>query len=426
MPSDSSVALLRTVQAARRDKYEHYAYAAAFIGCLGHVISIALAHAALGVALVCLSLSRKQFRMPPVMVPLIGFTIWTLLSIAASDDPLAGWPQIKKLALLLLVPLIVYSLFRTASQIRRLMEGLFVVILASSVTAIVQFIWKLSEAYGGGYSFIQGYEGRRITGFFSHWMTFSEVLMLVTLMVVAYLLLAERDRRSGRAVWLGVGSVLAVSLVLSYTRSVWVAALAGGAYLVWQWKPRLLWIAPVALLLVITFAPGSVRQRLQSFTDPGSYGSRIIMWRTGARMIDAHPWFGVGPERVGPRFDEFQPKDIVERPEAYYGHLHNIPVHYAAERGIPAALFMMWFLLKVLWDHAAAASRGQASARTQNVGWLLHGVVAATLAVIIVGLSADIVLGDSEVLGVYLTLVAVGYRAIELGGVETQADARAG
>jgi hypothetical protein len=149
------------------------------------------------------------------MAPLIGFTVWTLLSIAVSGDPLAGWPQVKKLALLLAVPLIVYSLFRTVGQIRRLMEGMFVVMLAASLTAIVQFIWKVGEAYEGGYSFIQGYEGRRITGFFSHWITFSEVLLLLSLMLAAYVLLGKRESRSGRRVWLGVGAVLALTLVLS-------------------------------------------------------------------------------------------------------------------------------------------------------------------------------------------------------------------
>ncbi len=411
MTSDSSVAQLGAIPTEHHDKYAHYAYVAAFIGCLGQVISIALAHAALGVALVYLALSRKPFRAPPVMIPLIGFIVWTLLSLAVSDDPLAGWPQVKKLALLLAGPLIVYSLFRTGDQIRRLLEGLFVAMLASSLTAIAQFIWKLGEAYAHDYSFMQGYEGRRIAGFFSHWITFSEMLMLLTLMLVAYVLLAGWDRRRGRGVWLGVGFILTVTMVLSFSRAASGAALAGGAYLVWQWKPRLLWVAPAALLLAVSLAPGPLQQRIWSVTESDSYVSRIVMWRTGLEMIDAYPWFGVGPERVGSRFDEFQPEDIVRRPVAYYEHLHNMPIHYAAERGIPAALLLAWFLLKVLWDHASAARR--ARGRSANLAWLLHGVAAATVGIIVVGLG-DIALGDSEILGAYLTLVAVGYRAIEL------------
>lgn len=423
MTSDSSVEQLRVVPTEFHDKYAHYAYVAAVIGCLGQVISIALAHAALGIALVYLVASRKPFRAPPVMVPLIGFTVWTLLSLAASDDPIAGWPQVKKLALLLAVPLIVYSLFRTGNQIRRLLEALFVAMLASSVTGIVQFVWKVGQSYAGGYSFYESYIGDRISGFYSHWLTFSEVLVLIALVLAAHLLFAQRTRRPGHGVWLGVGFVLGLTVVLSYTRGVWAAAFAGGSYLVWHWRPRLLWMALPVLLLVATFAPGSVQQRLQSFADPSAYSHRVIMWRTAARMIDAHPWFGVGPERVAPRFDDFQPEDITERPEGYYGHLHNMPIHYAAERGLPAAILLAWFLLKVLWDHASAARRARGG--NADLGWLLHGVAAATVGVMVVGLG-DIALGDSEILGVYLTLVAVGYRAIKLSGVEAVADAEYG
>ena len=57
------------------------------------------------------------------------------------------------------------------------------------------------------------------------------------------------------------------------------------------------------------------------------------MWETGWNMVRAHPWLGVGPERVGPRFEEFMPPWEGELPDAYYGHLHNIYIHYAAERG---------------------------------------------------------------------------------------------
>ena len=68
-------------------------------------------------------------------------------------------------------------------------------------------------------------------------------------------------------------------------------------------------------------------------------------------MIQAHPWLGVGPERVGPRFEEFMPElEDGERPDAYYGHLHNIYIHYAAERGLPASLALIWFLVRVLYD----------------------------------------------------------------------------
>jgi putative inorganic carbon (hco3(-)) transporter len=136
-------------------------------------------------------------------------------------------------------------------------------------------------------------------------------------------------------------------------------------------------------------------------------------------MIEAHPWFGVGPERVGPLFRQFLPADVETLPDAYYGHLHSIYVHYAAERGLPAVLFLLWFFGQTLWDHTRALRR-LPSSRRDDRRFLLHAVIAATVAVMVVGCT-DVTLGDSEVLGIYLALVALGYRVVEIGRLQANA-----
>ena len=133
------------------------------------------------------------------------------------------------------------------------------------------------------------------------------------------------------------------------------------------------------------------------------------MWETGLNMIQAYPWLGVGPERVGPRFEEFMPELEGERADAYYGHLHNIYIHYAAERGLPAALALIWFLVSVIYDCRKSLKhlpRGRSFDR-----FLLHATSAATLGVMVVG-CFDVTLGDSEILAFYLAIVALGYGAV--------------
>jgi O-antigen ligase len=100
---------------------------------------------------------------------------------------------------------------------------------------------------------------------------------------------------------------------------------------------------------------------------------------------------------------------VDELPAAYWGHLHNIYIHYAAERGLLAAAAIVWLLLKVMFDHARALKRSHAAGPD---AFLLHAAVAATLAVMLVG-CFDLTLGDSEVLGAYLSIVALGYAAID-------------
>jgi O-antigen ligase len=126
-------------------------------------------------------------------------------------------------------------------------------------------------------------------------------------------------------------------------------------------------------------------------------------------MIKAHPWFGVGPEQVKPQFDRYVPPDIPRPlPLGWYGHLHNIYVHYAAERGVPTMLMLVWLLVKVLFDFLSAIRKlppgpGEAKA-------LLHGCVAVVVAVMVEGVF-ELNLGDSEVLMMFLTVVACGYAA---------------
>jgi len=408
-----------TKAALPNDPLSRYAFGFAFVSAAAAMVSIAVSHACLAIALVLLLVSKTRLRLPSAVWPFAGFLAWTVLSAAVSGDPAAALPQFKKFFVFAML-VVVFSLFRTLDQARRLAEAWFACAVAAALLSIVQFVQKWTAARDAGADFLTAYANDRITGFFSHWMTFSQALLLVFLLLAAYLLFSETGRRTGRGVWIGSSLVCGTALALSFTRSVWIAVLAAGSYLVWHWRPKLLLAIPVALAVAFVAAPGAARQRLESIVNPSAGEARLIMWRTGARMIAAHPWFGVGPERVGPRFREFLPADVEALPDAYYSHLHNIYVHYAAERGLPAVVFLLWFFAQTLWGHTRALRKLPPSARNDR-RFLLQAVVAGTLAVMLVG-CFDVTLGDSEVLGIYLALVALGYRAAEIG--RDQATAR--
>jgi O-antigen ligase len=398
--------------AARRDSLSDYAFGFAFVSSAALLLSIAVAHTCLVMALLLLAFSKTRLRFPPIIWPVAFFLAWTLASLAASDDPAAGLPQVKKFFVFATLP-VVFSLFPRLDQARRLSEAWFVCALAASLVSVVQFLQKFAVARAAGEDFYDAYVERRITGFFSHWMTFSEVGLLVFLLLLSYLFFSASGRRWGRGVWIACGIVCGFALVLSFTRSVWLALAAGGAYLLWHWKPRLLLVAPVLAIVLVLLAPGMVRHRLATIASPDDNSARLIMWRTGARMIAQHPWLGMGPERVGPHFREFLPPDIArlkDLPPAYYSHLHNVYVHYAAERGLPAVAILLWLLLKVVLDHRRALQRLPRGSSDEK--FLLQGVIAATIAVALVS-CFDVSLGDSEILGLYLTLLALGYRAVE-------------
>src|SRR5713226_1505782 len=203
------------------------------------VMSIAVSQILLGLALISLIASEAPLRFPPIKAPLFLFLGWTMLSILFSVDPGDGLPQVRKL-FVFSVLLVVYSVLREARHARWLAEAWFVVAAASAVRSLVQFGQKLEMARAKGQDFYDSYVGERITGFLSHWMTFSEVGMLILLVLLSYLFFAPGVSR--RAAFLGglCAAVLVSSLLVSFTRGIWLATAVGCGYLVWQWRKKFL------------------------------------------------------------------------------------------------------------------------------------------------------------------------------------------
>ncbi len=378
------------------------------------LIGIAPSQILLGAAIAALLATRTRWRLPPVWVPLALFLAGTLISLAFSGDPAAGLPQVKKIYVYLMLA-VVYSAIRKVSQARVLVLAWAAVASAGAVLGLIQFLRKVQEAHAAGQTLYEYYVGERITGFMSHWQTFGGEQMIALVMLGAFLMFSPRARRW--TLWLGLAAaaLLVAAILLDYTRGIWLATGCACLYLIWFWKRRLLAAVPVVVLLVLWINPGSVRARFESAFEPhGQMDSnefRVIVWRTGLRMIEAHPLLGLGPELVHKHFMEWLPADVPQPlPSGWYGHLHSIYLHYAAERGIPTALALVAALLMMLRDYGRALRRlgpGRDDRR-----FLLHGAIATVIAIMISGFF-ELNLGDSEVLTMFLAVAALGYLAAE-------------
>jgi putative inorganic carbon (hco3(-)) transporter len=206
--------------------------------------------------------------------------------------------------------------------------------------------------------------------------------------------------------------LILASLIVGFTRSMWFGTLCGGIYLLWMWRRWWVLALPVPIIALLVADPFALRERVRSafrpHGDTDSNQFRYVCRRTGIEMIKAHPWLGLGPEQVRTQFQDWVPPDIPRPlPTGWYGHLHNIYLHFAAERGIPTALALVWMLGKILYDFAAAARRSGASVEVRGI---LHGAIAVLIAMLVVGFY-EVNIGDSEVLTLFLAIVACGYVA---------------
>ena len=385
------------------------AYYLAWASAVSILFSIAVSQILLAMGLAALLVSGEKLRFPPIRLPLVLFFTVTAAAVIASGDPWRGLPQIRKFYVFLIV-LLVFNTFRNVRQIRSLVLGWAAAATVSGLIGLIQFgrlLWRGNASQLRDYGY---FLYNRITGFSSHWMTFGGEEMIVALALTA-LLFFSTDRR-GKLFGAMCVPVLVVSLVLGLTRSVFLLGLPlGGAYLVWHWKRWLFLLVPPVVLLAFLLAPMQVRQRVASVVEPrhdmDSNSQRVVTLRTGWAMVRAHPWLGLGPEEIAPHFSNYVPKDIPRPlPWGWYGHLHNIYLQYAAERGIPGMLLMMWLIGKVLYD-SVRALRAPAARDTRFV---FHAMVAITIAVLAEGFF-EYNLGDSEVLTLFLTMAACVYVA---------------
>ncbi|MFN7932618.1 MAG: O-antigen ligase family protein [Bryobacteraceae bacterium] len=387
---------------------ERLAYFFAFASAASLLFSIAAANICLALSLAALLLSGAKLRFPPIAIPLGLFALGTVLSLAFSQDPAAGRPQLRKFFVFLML-LIVSSTFRELRQVRWLVLVFSALATLSAIRALFQFGWQLQECQGAYGCLV----GERITGFMSHWMTFGGQMMMVLMLLASYLFWSS-PRPKRPYLLLICGAVIAAAIFAGGTRSIWLATAVAGSYLLWFWKRWTVLIGPVAIVIALLVAPPFLRQRFTSAWKPqgeiDSNQHRSVSWRTGMRMIQAHPLLGLGPEHVKLHFKEYLPPDVTHLPEGWYGHLHNIYLHYAAERGIPTLVALLWMLGLMLRDFARALRKLPAGPSDER--FVLQGAIAVMIAILVGGVFEHN-LGDSEVLMLFLATMCCGYVAVQ-------------
>ena len=336
-------------------------------------ISIAASQAFLAGAgvlyVVYLLRARPPLLFIPVKLPLALFCGLSLLSVFWATNPTAGWFAVRKLDLFL-IWLFAINLVASVQHLRRLFQGLFLVSLLASLVAIVQFVIQYRDlrAHHPGQLYHM-LTSTRIDGFMGHWMNFGGQQMLVFVFLLAFLLLARGRKLKlenlnsemrhpistfdfrASAFWWAVLAVVAVSIVLNFTRGVWLGCFLAGIYLVVRWKPKWLLALPVVLALGYLGAPPLIRERIHLAMHPTqepALSIRLEMWRVAVKMIRAHPWVGVGPNNIEEVYDLYLPPG--KTPElGYHSHFHNDYLQFGAERGLPCLAAWIWLMAALGW-----------------------------------------------------------------------------
>jgi putative inorganic carbon (HCO3(-)) transporter len=358
---------------------------------------VLLAGAILGAVL----LWKRQGRHPGLpsvfLWSLFLLLLWTAGTVFASGGSLRA-ALIRKFilfSLLLVVPL----LARGTEKILWIYHAVFAVSAVSAIAGLVQF------ALNPDRSLLD-----RIKGFMSIWMTYSGLLMLVLVALIAYLVcLGWRKHLWGIPLFVA----LTAALYLSQTRSAWLGATLGIAAILVLKRPRAILGLAALLLVLYLVSPASFQNRLRGGWNPNDPNTRnrIELFGTTLRLIRDHPWLGVG-QRVSLEAPKYRGSQ--EFPDWMYLHMHNNFLQITAERGIPGLILWLSFMLQLGWHafRVFLVSRSPANTDPGDSREAASFVAAAAIGGWVALLAAGMFeynFGDSEILTLFLFMMSAPF-----------------
>jgi len=334
--------------------------------------------------LVLIVRNRERMEVPAMFWPLAAYGVATLVAAVFAVDPPASLIRCKQLVLYVIIPL-TYRLLRGRRAIL--------------ATDVIITVGALSATYGIIQYLILSYDnlGRRPQGTLGLYMTYSGLLMLVACAAVSRIIFA-RQHRAWAALVL---PALLLALTFTFTRSAWIGACVGIGILFLLRDFRLLGLLPIVLGAFLMFAPSALTARLYStfsLSDPSNV-DRVAMMKSGWHIIKDDPLTGVGPDMIMQVYPHYRDKTAVNERTP---HLHNVPLQIAAERGVPALMVWIWFIVVLVRDFWRR--RHSLYPSLSNTGLAVIGAMLAA------GLF-EYNFGDSEFLMLFLVLVTLPYAA---------------
>ena len=335
----------------------HVIYSAATkpAGSRGVYVSLVLVAAA-GLAGWWILQPRAYRRLPlvvdrPLLWCSLGFFLATLLSIGNTRWTMMSVYGLFEVCVLVLVALVAARICATPEGLATVFAALRFSLLFQSAIVFAEHATGVPLSLTQGVSQSWAWGGERFAGTLGAPSACGTFLAINLLFVVGLGMFAERPDRSPRTRLTIVAGFLA--LLLTQTRSSWVAMLLGGTGLLWTHRRRAglavplgriaRGIALVAVLLLLTWP--IVGTRLAE-DHVGAFWQRWYLIRVTLLMLWDHPAIGIGANTATEQVWTYskllpKPPDIV----GWVFIAHNHFVLLAAETGfVGLAAFIVMFV----------------------------------------------------------------------------------
>jgi membrane-associated protease RseP (regulator of RpoE activity) len=258
----------------------------------------------------------------------------------------------------------------------------------------------------------------RVTGFYSHYETYAEVLQLIAALAIG-LLIALPDKRSRLGWFLGsMIFLISITLLFTSTRAAMIGLTAAVACMAYASSRRRVLLAGLAVLVLAAPLAFVMVERARgiNFLDPeeGSLAWRLTVWPETLPIIKDHPLFGIGKGSEGKLRDQWGLYDKGKLPP---GHFHSTPIQIAVWWGLGALVLyyaMMAIFAIEMWR---LGQRLKGDAR-----WELWGVALGGLGGLVAFNVSSLVhfnFGDGEVVMMFWLLVGMTFAVRQIAAEQT-------
>jgi putative inorganic carbon (hco3(-)) transporter len=265
-------------------------------------------------------------RAKAVILVLIGYFVWVTLSAALAPDQTLAWKFVEQCAKIIL-PIVVG--ITTINSVRQLKLLAWVILISQAYPA-----FHLNQMYFGGYNqlWLEGF-----AGFDNN----SYAISLVACSGLAGFLFWHSERWWQKAIAVACGGFMVHAVLFSFSRGgmVGLIAVALVAFVVMPKGPKEYMAFALAVAVGLGLAGKQVRERFgSSFADEGgkmeaSAESRFVLWAACWDTMLKYPVFGVGPDHMPLRMDQYGFKQGKEA--------HTLWLQIGAEIGFPGMLLLV-------------------------------------------------------------------------------------
>ncbi len=309
-----------------------------------------------------LSLLPAEIKANPLLIPWLIYMAAGIAAAAAGIDPVRSFKALNS-DLLTMVTFLGLALFLRPAQ----RHTAFNVYTAAATAAAVMGIFQALNGLAHGLD-IRAHAT-------NHPVRFGEIMVIALALTLSRLFSGEEISPRLKKALYAAAALMISAIALSQTRGAYLGtAMVFVALFILKPASRRAVLCVVAAAAVLGLSLSMLNPRLrykvgsifmgansavtQTQAPDQSIGTRLILWRTGFKIIKDYPVLGAGPANVKKLFPVYCPPPYPEN--TVWGSLHNLYIHQTAERGLVglAALLTLFaaMFITALRAHRAAPS----------------------------------------------------------------------